>query len=200
MDPGERFTLIRSIYATLTSNDRGWPLVDAALDEFGAVEFVDDDHHKATLERLRTLSDDRLVALNSHVHPDESDPSAIPERSGEGPWADDTFRLFISHTSANKVLAGHLRDTLARWRVDGFVAHTAIDPTEQWVDVIEHALRTCDALVALMSEDFSASRWCDQEVGVAYALGKLIVPLRPGTRTGRPRVPWAHSWAQSERN
>jgi hypothetical protein len=180
MDPGERFTLIRSIYATLTANDWDWNLVDAALSEFGAEWIADEDPHRATLERLRTLSDESLVALNSHVHPDEADPGAAQEHLGEGPWARDTFRLFISHTSEYRVLAGGLRDALGGWRVECFVAHSTIEPTEEWIDVIERALRTCDALVALITEDFMASRWCDQEVGVAYGLGKLIVPIRTG--------------------
>jgi hypothetical protein len=184
MDPGERFTLIRSIYATLTTSDWDWRLVDAVLSEFGAEEFDYSDFHRLILERVRSLSDDRLIALNSHVHPDESDAGVGQDHRGEGPWADDTFRLFISHTHAHQALAGNVRDTLGQWRVECFVAHTTIDPTEEWIDVIERALRTCDALVALMTEDFSASRWCDQEVGVAYGLAKLVVPVR------MPAVPY----------
>jgi hypothetical protein len=184
MDPGERFTLTRSIYATLTTSDWDWRLVDAVLSEFGAEEFDYSDFHRLILERVRSLSDDRLIALNSHVHPDESDAGVGQDHRGEGPWADDTFRLFISHTHAHQALAGNVRDTLGQWRVECFVAHTTIDPTEEWIDVIERALRTCDALVALMTEDFSASRWCDQEVGVAYGLAKLVVPVR------MPAVPY----------
>jgi hypothetical protein len=180
MDPGERFTLIRSIYATLTTNDWDWNLVDAALSEFGAEGNITGDLHKATLERLRTLSDESLVPLNSHVHPDETDPGTVQEHPGEGPWAPDAFRLFVSHTSEHQVLAGRVRDVLGPWRVECFVAHTTIEPTAEWIDVIERALRTCDALVAFITEDFSASRWCDQEVGVAYGLGKLVVPVRMG--------------------
>ncbi len=97
------------------------------------------------------------------------------------PWPHpDRFHLFISHTSAHKDLAEGLRDGLARLGVDGFVAHTAIEPASEWVQVIEHALRTCDAMLALLSKDFPRSRWCDQEVGVGVGRGILILPVRLG--------------------
>ncbi len=37
-----------------------------------------------------------------------------------------------------------------------------------------------DALAAITTPDFIASRWCDQEVGVAIGRGKLVIPLRQG--------------------
>lgn len=182
MDTGERFTLIRSIYATFQSSYE-WDgnLIDAALWEFGA-EWVDDqDPEYRALERLRTMQDGQLEALNRYVHPQEADPATLEtERSDEGPWRPDTFRLFISHTSEHQALAGAVRESLAQWQIDCFVAHTTIEPTDEWVDVIESALRTCDALTALVTADFIGSRWCDQEVGVAYGLGTLIVPVKIG--------------------
>jgi len=36
-------------------------------------------------------------------------------------------------------------------RIDSFVAHTTSEPTREWVEEIEKALRTCDALVALIT-------------------------------------------------
>ena len=54
----------------------------------------------------------------------------------------------------------------------GFVAHEDIEPDAEWQGEIEKALRTCDALVALLHEDFNLSSWTDQEVG--YALGRGV--------------------------
>jgi hypothetical protein len=69
---------------------------------------------------------------------------------------------------------------MARIGIECFVAHDAIEPTREWQDVIESALRTCHVQVVMLTEDFSASRWCDQEVGVAVGRGILIVPVRMG--------------------
>jgi hypothetical protein len=61
--------------------------------------------------------------------------------------------------------------------VAAFVAHDDIEPTKEWEAEIERALRTTDALAAIITKDFVESKWCDQEVGYAVGRGKLAVPL-----------------------
>lgn len=57
------------------------------------------------------------------------------------------------------------------------MAHDDIEPTKEWQLEIERALRTADALAAIITPDFVDSRWCDQEVGFAFGRGKLVIPL-----------------------
>ncbi len=92
-------------------------------------------------------------------------------------WQPGFLRLFISHTHANKETAHRLKATLASYRVAAFVAHDDIEPTKEWEAQIELALRTMDAMAAIITPDFVQSRWCDQEVGFAIGRGKLVVPL-----------------------
>lgn len=92
-------------------------------------------------------------------------------------WKPGCFRLFISHTSANKESAHRLKEGLAPYHVAAFVAHDDIEPTKEWEAEIERALRTTDALAAIITADFIPSRWCDQEVGYALGRGKLVLPL-----------------------
>ncbi len=92
-------------------------------------------------------------------------------------WQAGVFRLFISHTAANKESAHRLKTALADYKVAAFVAHDDIEPTKQWEAEIERALRTMDAMSAIITPDFFQSRWCDQEVGIAIGRGKLVVPL-----------------------
>jgi hypothetical protein len=92
-------------------------------------------------------------------------------------WQTGFFRLFISHTSANKESAHRLKQAVADYQVAAFVAHDDIEPTKEWEAEIERALRTMDALSAIITPDFYQSRWCDQEVGFAFGRGKLVVPL-----------------------
>jgi hypothetical protein len=101
------------------------------------------------------------------------------EEAEEAPsfWQPGFFRLFISHTSANKDSAHRLKQALAPYQIAAFVAHDDIEPTKQWEAEIERALRTMDALSAIITSDFYESRWCDQEVGFAFGRGKLVVPL-----------------------
>jgi|SRR5579863_5034477 len=112
-----------------------------------------------------------------------SRPSAPPLENGqeeeESPsfWQTGSFRLFISHTSANKTSAHNLKAALGRYSIAAFVAHDDIEPIREWQLEIERALRTSDALAAIITPDFVDSRWCDQEVGFAFGRGKLVVPL-----------------------
>lgn len=95
-------------------------------------------------------------------------------------WQPGFFRLFISHTSASKTSAHNLKNSLAKHQVASFVAHDDIEPTKEWQAEIERALRTADAMTAIVTPDFIQSKWCDQEVGIAFGRGKLVIPLRKG--------------------
>jgi hypothetical protein len=64
--------------------------------------------------------------------------------------------------------------------VDTFVAHSTITPTDEWQKVIESALRSCDAMAALITPDFKGSEYCNQELGVALARDILVIPVRQG--------------------
>ncbi|MDB5190295.1 MAG: hypothetical protein JWN49_621 [Parcubacteria group bacterium] len=92
-------------------------------------------------------------------------------------WQPGYFRLFISHSSAVKTWAHTLKKALAGFQVAAFVAHDDIEPSLEWQSEIESALRTMDALAAIITPRFSTSKWCDQEVGFALGKEKLVVPL-----------------------
>ena len=95
-------------------------------------------------------------------------------------WEQDHFRLFITHVATHKAIAHKLKEHLEPFYVSCFVAHDDIEPTREWEDEIEEALRSMDAMAALLSPDFQSSNWTDQEVGFAVGTGRLILPLRFG--------------------
>jgi hypothetical protein len=76
--------------------------------------------------------------------------------------------------------AAELKKQLKIYGVSAFVAHTNIEPTQQWQDEIESALYSMGALAALMTEDFHESNWTDQEVGFALGRDVPIIPLQLG--------------------
>jgi hypothetical protein len=94
-----------------------------------------------------------------------SDPASWLEEVP--PWHGGMLRLFLSHVSAQREFAGDLKEHLARHGIELFVAHADIAPSRRWLDVITSALRTAHALAALLTDDFRASEWTDQEVGFA---------------------------------
>jgi len=95
-------------------------------------------------------------------------------------WAANHFRLFVSHCSSRKVEVGQLKLELSTFGVSGFVAHDDIEPSLLWQAEIERALRTCEALLAIVTDDFSESLWCDQEVGYVLGRGLPVLPLQYG--------------------
>ncbi|MGO9794091.1 MAG: toll/interleukin-1 receptor domain-containing protein [Solirubrobacteraceae bacterium] len=132
---------------------------------------------------IKTQPEARLLQLDSYLHPTAA-PAATPQPIAfddpTSPWNGKGLRLFLSHHHEHAVKAGELRDALAARSVDVFVAHTAIEATEEWERVILAALKSSDACAALLTPEFATSVWCDQEVGFCMARDKLVVPLEYG--------------------
>jgi hypothetical protein len=95
-------------------------------------------------------------------------------------WPDKRFRLFLSHVSKHKHAVSKLKEELDLFGISAFVAHEAIKPSLEWLKEIELALRSMHALLALVTPDFHASVWTDQEIGWAFGRGVLVVPVRLG--------------------
>jgi AraC-like DNA-binding protein len=93
-------------------------------------------------------------------------------------WRPDHFRLFVSHVGVHKGRASALEEALVPFNISCFVAHVDIEPAREWVDEIVAALRSADALVALLTSDFHGSRWTDQEVGFLMGRDKLVVAVQ----------------------
>ncbi|MDO8745256.1 MAG: toll/interleukin-1 receptor domain-containing protein [Candidatus Brocadiaceae bacterium] len=93
-------------------------------------------------------------------------------------WTPHYFRLFLSHVATYKVTAQQLKVALNFYNISCFVAHADIKPTKAWQDEIEEALRTMEAMAALLTPDFHESNWTDQEVGFAMGRDILVIPLR----------------------
>jgi hypothetical protein len=112
------------------------------------------------------------AALGKKVAPSSLDVTRI--------WGAHGFKLFLSHVSAHKVEVGNLRKELAVLGINAFVAHADIEPSLEWRDEIEIALRSMDALAALVTPEFHVSFWTDQEVGWAFGRGVLALPIMLG--------------------
>ncbi len=93
-------------------------------------------------------------------------------------WPDGRFRLFLCHVSKHKVAVAKLKAELELRGVAGFLAHEDIEPSLEWQREIELALRSMQAIAALITTDFDTSAWTDQEVGWAFGRGLLVVPVR----------------------
>lgn len=173
---GERVQLITQLAERLDEMD--YAQIDLHLRQFG-FPWTDDwtgTKGNYALNMLEQGNDVALLALHEHLF----GFSGAPANEDADFWPAGSFRLFLSHVSANKIVVSELRDKLLDYGIAGFVAHEDIAPSREWVDEIEKALLTCEALVAVLSEGFKESSWTDQEVGFCHGRRVLIISVRDG--------------------
>jgi len=179
MRRNERVDVIRKLADRLEADGYADEDVTLILDQFGfspgGYEYWDGSRRGYLLQHLQQGADEGLVDLDEYL---SGGTSRTASESTDLPWEPGAVRLFVSHTSAHAKLAGAVRAIFLPWRVDAFVAHTTIEPSRDWELVIRRALASCDAMAALVSDDFRRSAWCDQEVGYCLARNAPIVPVR----------------------
>jgi hypothetical protein len=84
----------------------------------------------------------------------------------------------VSYSVENKVDGGAVKESLGRFGYDCFLAHQDLHVSEEWKHRILEELGTADVFVALLSEEFLASKWCGQELGFIISRPEvLVVPL-----------------------
>ena len=93
-------------------------------------------------------------------------------RSGDG-----KLRIFLSYSHKDKHVAGKVKIELEQCGFDVFLAHDDIEVSEEWEERILEELKSCHVFIPILSGNFEASDWTDQETGHAFANQKVIVPL-----------------------
>lgn len=165
-------------------------LLEIPLELFSKIESSREQLEKSIREKIGGLtrmdqSNSISEVIISPILLDESFESEnlVEAKTDLAPsfWQQGYFRLFISHSVVIRESAHKLKQALAPFGVASFVAHDDIEPAHEWQSEIESALRTMDALVALISPEFMSSKWCDQEVGYALGRGKLVLPISKDT-------------------
>lgn len=136
------------------------------------LHFVEKSHPQNSVKVAVEPLAPGTAVVSSRLRPAERDVARI--------WRAHRFPLFISHVSAHKVAIGELRRELAYRGIAGFVAHEDIEPSLEWQTEIEIGLRSMHALATILTPDFHASNWTDQEVGWALGRGVLVLPVQYG--------------------
>lgn len=91
-----------------------------------------------------------------------------------------TYSAFISHSISDSDLANSVARALPIEGIRGYVATYHLPDAREWLPNLEHELRHCDALLAMLSPGFRDSDWTDQEVGYVLARRRKVVPLLLG--------------------
>jgi len=157
-----------------------WSLIDVTMSQFGlpTSNTWNGGKYDYILEMTKSGADNVLIELAQHIGYLIEE---VPKPGVDPPfWRKRMFRLFITHLSAEKVLAAQLQEALLNYGISGFVAHNDIEPTLEWQSQIETALATADSLVALLHPAFHVSNWTDQEIGFAMGRGLPVFAVRFG--------------------
>lgn len=176
LTPSDRANFKKEI--ALRLSPQSWAEIDLILEEFNAsVSSWSGDQFSYVIAMLRGIDDAMLRQLAKHLNIETGADSVLSEPLF---WGGGKLKVFLSHLSIHKLFASELQTALARLGISAFVAHEDIEPDAEWQDEIEKALRTCDALVALLHPDFNKSTWTDQEVGYALGRGVPVFSVRLG--------------------
>jgi hypothetical protein len=169
---------MKEITGRLTTEE--WPLIDVTLKQFSLPwsDTWNGNKDAYVLQMIEEAPDQSLIDLAQHVGFQFEEVSA---RRVEPPfWRKGMLRLFVTHLAIHRDFAAELQAELLNFGVSCFVAHNDIEPTQEWQAQIETALATCDALIALLHDNFHLSNWTDQEIGFAMGRGVPAFSVRFG--------------------
>jgi WD40 repeat protein len=93
------------------------------------------------------------------------------------PAADDQARVFISYARRDQAAVRRWCDALAEHGRTLWVDWEGIPPSAEWMTEIEDGIRSADAFVFMLSPASLASTVCRQEMDIAIALAKRLVPV-----------------------
>ncbi len=176
LTPSDRATFKKEIAQRLSP--QSWTEIDLVLDELGAKTtdaWSGSDKFAYVIEMQKGVNDTILSQLADHLNIETGEDSVFDPPTF---WDNDQLCVFVSHLAKQKVFASELQAALSSYGISCFVAHKDIEPDAEWQAEIERALRTCDALVALLHEGFNESIWTDQEVGYALGRGAPVFSVR----------------------
>lgn len=78
------------------------------------------------------------------------------------------MKVFISYSTHNEDSANQIKKILEKFNINCFMASDNINASVTWRERIINEIENCDIFISVLSEDFKNSKWCPQEVGIAY--------------------------------
>jgi len=85
--------------------------------------------------------------------------------------------IFISYSKQDIVFARHVRSQLQAAGFTIWMDETRLAPSERWWPMIERNIRSCSALLVIMSPQAQESDWVEREILLGERLKKPIFPV-----------------------
>lgn len=93
------------------------------------------------------------------------------------PAVREKLEFFISYSTRDKEIAGKVEQLLKKMNVDVFLAHEKIEVSAVWREEILRHLKSCSALVCIVTKNFLESEWTGQEAGFVLGREKNVISL-----------------------
>lgn len=85
--------------------------------------------------------------------------------------------VFLSHSNKDKKIATELKSILSHYDIQVFLAHEDIDVGEEWLAKLYDEIQNCNVFFMLLSPNYHASQYTDQEAGIALNMNKPILQI-----------------------
>jgi len=87
------------------------------------------------------------------------------------------FKVFVSHSSKDNEIVNSLYSVLKQSGIEVYAALFSYEPSVQLSKKILKGIKTSDCVLVLLTSDSIMSTWVQNEIGMAKALNKLIIPI-----------------------
>lgn len=87
------------------------------------------------------------------------------------------YNVFVSYSTKDIPDVNALRAALQFPEVQVFVSEYAVAAGTPLAPTIQANIQNCDLFVLIWSKNAASSEWVPQEIGIAHALKKLILPF-----------------------
>ena len=94
-------------------------------------------------------------------------PTKITTPPPVKPATPSPVKAFISHSTTDKKYANALRTAFKKYHIDAFVSGKDIKGGQLWQKKIRTEINDMKIFIAIHTDAFSASLWCQQETGMA---------------------------------
>ena len=85
--------------------------------------------------------------------------------------------IFLSHATHDKNIASALKEKLAYFKINVFLAHDDLKGGVIWDDELNSEIKNCDIFMVLLSKKYHKASYTDQELGIGLANNKIIIPI-----------------------
>ncbi len=87
--------------------------------------------------------------------------------------------VFLSHSTSERRIASAIKEHLERAipGLDVFTSSVDMEIGQSWIDVIQHALGSAEAILVLCSRESVRRRWLHFEAGAGFGTGKRVIPV-----------------------